>query len=118
MRFFSFGDEDQLDVLATKDSGIKEAVKMLKYMSEEESLYILEQSREKYEWDVASRIHGAREEGVAKGRAEGVAEGEARGEYEGILRVAHAALAKGMSLDVIMDITGLDAETIKRLQEN
>jgi hypothetical protein len=33
---------------------------MLEYMSKEESLYILEQSREKYEWDVANRIQSAR----------------------------------------------------------
>jgi hypothetical protein len=83
---------------------------MLKYMSKDETLRSLEMSHQKYEWDVASRIAGARKEGLA--------EGEARGDYEGTLRVARAALSEGASLDFIERITGLDAETIKHLQEN
>jgi predicted transposase YdaD len=91
---------------------------MLEYMSKEESLYILEQSREKYEWDVANRIQSARDEGIAEGRSEGIAEGEMRGERESALRVAGAALSEGASIDFIKRITGLDADTIRRLQEN
>jgi predicted transposase YdaD len=52
--------------------------------------------------DMANRMAGARKDGLA----------------EGTLRVARAALAKGLSLDTIADITGLDAATIERLQEN
>jgi predicted transposase YdaD len=99
---------------------------MLEYMSKEESLYILEQSREKYEWDVANRIQSARDEGrsegrsegIAEGRSEGIAEGEMRGERESALRVAGAALSRGMDISLITDITGLDADTIRRLKEN
>jgi predicted transposase YdaD len=83
---------------------------MLKYMSKEETLRSLEMSHQKYEWDVASRIAGARKEGRA--------EGEARGHHEGTLQVARAALSEGASVDFIMRITGLDAEAIRRLQEN
>jgi predicted transposase YdaD len=91
---------------------------MLKYMSKEETLRSLEMSHQKYEWDVASRIAGARKEGRAEGEARGRAEGEARGHHEGTVQVARAALAKGMDVGTICDITGLDAEAIRRLQEN
>jgi predicted transposase YdaD len=63
-------------------------------------------SHQKYEWDVASRMADARKEG------------EARGHHEGALQVARTALSKGMDVGTIRDITGLDAETIRRLQEN
>jgi hypothetical protein len=80
---------------------------MLKYMSKEESLQILEQQREKYEWDEYSRLKGARREGFAEGIAEG--------ERENALRTARAALAEGASVDFIERITGLDAATIMQL---
>jgi 3-oxoacyl-(acyl-carrier-protein) synthase len=83
---------------------------MLKYLSKEETLHFLEMSHEKYEWDVASRMADAREDGFV--------EGEARGDYEGTLRVARAALSEGAPIDFIKRITGLDAEAIKHLQEN
>jgi predicted transposase YdaD len=83
-------------------------------MSREESLRILEESYEKREWDVFSRIESARKEGLLEGEARG----EARGDFEGTLRVARAALLKGMSIELVMDITGLDATTLKQLQEN
>jgi predicted transposase/invertase (TIGR01784 family) len=114
MRFLSSQDEAELEALAARDGGIGKAVDMLKYMSREESLQVLEQSYEKYEWDMANRMDDARAEGLAKG----LAEGEARGEYEGTLRVARAALAKGMATDLVREITGLDAEAIRRLREN
>jgi predicted transposase/invertase (TIGR01784 family) len=49
------------------------------------------------------------------GRAEGKAEGRAEGMAEDKLEVAKKALAKGLSVEIIHDITGLDVETIKSL---
>jgi predicted transposase/invertase (TIGR01784 family) len=105
MRFLAFDDEDdlkELDELATKDTGIREAVEMLKYLSKDETLRNLEMSHQKFEWDMASRMADARDEG----------------DYEGTLRVARAALLKGLDINTICDITGLDTETIKSLQED
>jgi predicted transposase YdaD len=87
---------------------------MLKYMSKEETLRSLEMLHQKYEWDVASRIAGARKEGLAEGEARG----EVRGHHEGTLQVARAALLKGLDTSTIRDITGLDAEALRHLQEN
>jgi predicted transposase/invertase (TIGR01784 family) len=98
MRFLTFRDEDELDVLATKNAGIKKAVEMLKYLSEEETLHFLEMSHEKYLYDVAA----TRREALA----------------EGTLQVARAALLKGLDISTIHDITGLSVDAIKKLEEN
>jgi len=50
-------------------------------------------------------------DGYAEGKAEGLIEGKA----EDKLEVAKKALAKGLSVEIIHDITGLDVETIKGL---
>ena len=60
-----------------------------------------------------------REEGLAQGIAEGREEGHAEGLIEGMakdrLEIAKNALAKGLSVEMIHEITGLDIETIKKL---
>jgi len=59
------------------------------------------------------------EEGIAKGREEGIEEGIAKGREEGIeegIRLTAKRLkAKGMTINVIADITGLNAEDIDKL---
>jgi hypothetical protein len=94
MRFLTVRDADELDVLAIKDAGIRKAVEMLKYLSEEETLHFLEMSHEKYLYDVAATRKEARRE------------------------VARAALLKGLDINIVRDITGLDGDAIRRLQEN
>jgi predicted transposase/invertase (TIGR01784 family) len=58
-------------------------------------------------------------EGRAEGHAQGLNEGHAQGVVEGAaqekLEVARNALAKGLSVEMIHDITGLDIEIISRL---
>jgi hypothetical protein len=57
----------------------------------------------------------AREEGWAEGKAEGKAEGIAIGEAIGkekLVQTAKAMLDKGMSLDLVSDITGLSKDEI------
>jgi predicted transposase/invertase (TIGR01784 family) len=64
-------------------------------------------------------IKAGRLEGLLEGRLEGLQEGKLEGLQEGKLEgqrdVARKALAAGMALEVISEITGLDAETIKGL---
>ncbi len=55
-------------------------------------------------------------EKVAEGRAEGLAEGEAKGRAEEKRQNALKLLAKGMSIEDIMDVTGLTIEEIQALQ--
>ncbi|MCL2233714.1 MAG: hypothetical protein FWB99_11640, partial [Treponema sp.] len=43
------------------------------------------------------------------------ARGEAKGKAEGKAEIARNALSRGLSLEMIRDITGLDIETIKAM---
>jgi hypothetical protein len=51
-------------------------------------------------------------------REEGLEEGLEKGQEKKAMEIARNALAKGLSIEVIHDITGLDLETIKRLASN
>ena len=63
------------------------------------------------EWDIDKFGAMQREEGIEIGREEGWEKGQ---EAER-LNIARNALAKGLSMEMIQDITGLDRETIERL---
>jgi predicted transposase/invertase (TIGR01784 family) len=67
---------------------------------------------------VVERAEG-REEGLEKGREEGLEEGIEKGLEKGLEKgkeeIAKNALAKGLSLDIIQDITGLSIEAIRNL---
>jgi len=54
----------------------------------------------------------------ARGEARGIAAGEKKGRQEGIYEIARNALVKGLPIDVIHDITGLDIETLEQLAMN
>ncbi len=63
------------------------------------------------ERDIRNYISYAQEKGIAEGRAEGRAEGLA----EGIHKTARNMKAKGISVEIIMECTGLSAEEVENL---
>ena len=67
------------------------------------------------ERDVRNYISYAQKKGRAEGRAEGLAEGEVIGETKGIHKTARNMKAKGISVEMIMECTGLSVEEIERL---
>jgi len=60
------------------------------------------------EWDMETALEVREEEGFERGREEG--------REEGMENMARNALAKGLPLELICEITGLDPETIAGLQ--
>jgi predicted transposase YdaD len=72
-----------------------------------------------YAWDEG------REQGLAAGLSQGIAQGFTQGITQGITQVrseqsthiARAALLKGLPVNLVQDITGLDADTIEQLQK-
>ena len=52
------------------------------------------------------------EKGHAEGRAEGISEGVAKGKAEALVEMARKMLASGMSVEQIVQITGLDPESL------
>ena len=71
------------------------------------------------EWDTEKAKVVWYEEGLEKGLQEGLEkglmEGLQKGRDKGILETARNALRKGLSIETVCDITGLDEETIKGL---
>ena len=67
------------------------------------------------ERDIRNYISYAQEKGRAEGKAEGRAQGLAEGEVKGIHKTARNMKAKGISVEMIMECTGLSAEEIGSL---
>jgi len=67
------------------------------------------------EWKMEDALAVRYEEGWEKGRVEGRGEGRAEGRAEGREEAARNALAKGLSPELIREITGLDVDAIRAL---
>ena len=67
------------------------------------------------ERDLRNQMKYAMETAIAEGLAEGLAEGRAEGELNGRKAIAKKLKEMGMSLDMIAEATGLDADTIEAL---
>ena len=65
--------------------------------------------------DYENALRKGREEALREGREEALREGHEKGQEAATLSIARNALAKGLSIEIIQDITGLDAETIEKL---
>jgi predicted transposase/invertase (TIGR01784 family) len=104
LEFIRATKEEEFEMLAQRDPDIGLAVVNLKTLSQDERLRELAISREKLEWDMASREEGAEQRGLEKGREE-------------VQRVfAKKALAEGLSVETVMAITGLSRVDLLQLQ--
>ena len=65
--------------------------------------------------ELNTAIAKGREEGIVEGRAEGIVEGRAEGIVEGKLEDAKNCKALGISVGVIVGITGLSEEVVANL---
>ena len=89
--------------VVSMDSAIKAANERQAYVSQDEEARRIYWSRRKAEHDLISGLNYARHEGEERGRILGREE------------IARKALAKGIPLELIHDITGLDLDSIKNL---
>ena len=96
-----------VEEVVNMDSAIKMANDRQAHVSSDEESRQLYEMRQKAWWDWNSSINYARREGEEKGKIEGM--------EQGVKDVARNALAKGLSPEVIHDITGLDLQAIEKL---
>jgi len=95
-----------------RTEAVKQAVKycrdhdILKEFMEKNSSEVFNMLFNEWNWDDAIAVN--RQEAREEGREEGWGERD--------IAIAHNALAKGLPLELIRDLTGLDIETIARLQ--
>ena len=87
---------------------------ILKEFLEEHAMEVL--GMQITEWNLDDAIAVAREEAMEKGIERGMEKGRAEGRLKSSEEIARNALAKGMSLELIQDITGLDIVTLKSLK--
>ena len=83
------------------------AAALLQEISQDERERAILRSRRMYETDMTSNLLTAERRGEIRGRKEG--------REESNLELARNALAEGLSAEMIHKITGLDLETIKKL---
>ena len=92
---------------------IKKAHDVYNRFSHDEHLHELYEAREKWRKDHSTQLKVAR----MKALAEGEKKGEKKGKLEGKLEDAKKMLAKGLAVELIMDITELPLETINKLKQ-
>jgi predicted transposase/invertase (TIGR01784 family) len=105
LAFIRATKEEEFEMLAEKDLDIASAVVKLKTLSQDERLRELAISREKLEWDIASREQGAEKRGLEKGRR------------SASLEIARALLASGVDIEIVLKTTGLSREDVARMRQ-
>ena len=114
-RWLAWMDEhsppELVEEVVNMDKSIMAANERQVYFTNDEEEIRAYEMREMALMDERARLMYATDEGLAKGRKEGLAEGLAKGKLE----IARNALAKGLSVELIQEITGLDLEAIKKL---
>ena len=60
-------------------------------------------------------IEAGKAQGLQEGKAQGLQEGKAQGLQQSKIEIAKKMLSKGMPLDLIVEMTGLSEEEIKKL---
>jgi predicted transposase/invertase (TIGR01784 family) len=108
--FIDAKTEEDLTMIAKSDEILNKAVVKLRELSKDERARMLHESREKMRRDNASREQAARDEGKHEGKLEGILENKRE--------TAQTALRKKMSVQDIIELTGLTEEEIKALEAN
>ena len=124
LRFVAATTTEELDMAASLDPDIAEAVVTVKRFNADEQARLDLISHEKFmlqQWYIHNvGIEEGREEGRAEGREEGRAEGREEGREEGERRkavsAARNALDLGLSVDQVAQIIGLAPDEIHQLQ--
>lgn len=86
-------------------TGFEKAMSVLEFLSQDEQARQRYIDRQKFLWDEASMIEGAREEGLKKGEAESKR------------KIALNMLTLGLDQETIVKATGLTSAELKAIQE-
>ncbi len=112
----TMGETETLNEIAAYDPDIRRILNMEEAFVKTPELWVnyLIREREQSDWDNYVRSMVAKSE--ARGEVRGRAEGKAEGKAEGIAFVARRMLARGLSLDLVAENTGLSLEEVRALQ--
>ena len=96
--------------MTEQSESIKKAVVTLRELSEDEKIRQQCEARERYQMDWQSSMRTSREKGRAEGRAEGIDSGELKKAQE----VASALAEKGMPVEEIAKIVGMEEKVVQK----
>jgi len=114
LAWFDEGSPPELvEEVVNMDNTIKAANERQTHVTQNEEARRAYWSRRKAEHDLISGLNYARDEGMEKG----LKEGQEKGLEIAKKNIAKNALAKGLPIEMIHDITGLDLETIKGIKD-
>ncbi len=107
-----------------ENEGLKEAQELLEQISLDEHEQELAFKRELYEMDKkaikAAGYYEGLEEGIQQGTKEGIKKGIEQGKIEGekekAIKIAKNMYKKGISIETIIECTGLTKEEIEKLK--
>ena len=95
------------------DTAIMAASEKQAFVMRNRKIMDIYERRQKAQWDYASAMSGARQEGMEKGREEGMERGKNVRNSE----IARNALAEGATVEFVRKITGLDMDTVAGLMQ-
>ena len=105
---------------AQKNPEIRQTANTLYTLSADEATRAEYEAQLKARRDLHAKVAYAYDDGLTKGIEKGCEEGLSKGRAEGreaLMETARNALAKGMSLELVQDITGLDMAAVQGLAE-
>lgn len=113
VKFLNSESKEEMEMLSKQNAGISEAYKELTSLENDEERRAIYEAREKAIMDYKVQQRAAKQEG----REEGHKEGRKVGRKEEKAESAKKMLAKGMSIELIEEITGLSKEEILKFKE-
>jgi len=115
--FIAADTEEELDMLAERNTEVGKAVVKLRELSADEKARDLYERREKARRDLEMFIKDAKKEGRNEGLVAGRNEGLVEGRNEERVNIARNLIGIGVSIEQIETATGLRREEIERLRQ-
>ena len=117
MRFLAGKDRKELEDMASTSEYIEEAYRELERMSADERARLEYEARQKAIRDHDAIMSSAWETGMEKGMEKGLRKGREQGVRQERKDIALRMLEKGMDMETIADLTGMDVEEVRKLSE-
>ena len=113
--FIDSEERGLVEMAKEKNEVIKEAEEELEYLTGDEEVKRMAFLHEKWEMDYNSRIQDAIDDGREQGLQEGLQQGLQQGEKRKVNEIAKKMLDEKIDIQIIINVTGLTKEEIKRL---
>ena len=111
LAFLDDKNKEAIKMAEKKNATLKKARIEMNYLTGNAEVRRLAELREKWEMDYISGMDYAEKEGIKKGIKKGVKEGVKEGKNE----IAKEMIKRGMETKVIIELTGLTEEELRKL---